>query len=511
MPLTNVWCKDKNGEWIRTTAKKTEANSRYTISAQSRMFRCYYCYHYVTFVKETKRASYFRHSPDRNNKCIEKSSTDRAVLPSAYETIQMPMRITVIGNNVSLEIGLLPVRRDALNKAVSNKVKIEIHGSTGIPEIYRVDYSRFSHNTTSWLPLPLTWASSFSLTASPNESVPKSWKTLARPIPYEGALFDVQTGRRVAEKGDVMAGRTYYWLKNNYNVISYHQTSVSIEKVISNISGWTLYKVEAQQYSEQASDFFFDHLHLRLTNQPAEISVLWPPMIENDDMFDTNHNTISFYIRGEAEFEAFPRFSCTSSVYTIRDNLRVIELKCRSNLQIVCAERYCQTLECKYIRPFEFPCETILPLVEISDEKGKKIEEDSLSWTPSHRILYIQTDTDGVVDVLDNDGFIYRKKLVPGEATRLTDLTRNHCLVIRVGLDIVREVRFSSPAKEISSKDLSLELWNRRMIPFDKRYANILNSFLDDSEFSKLVVCALKKGRITKGGWNIIRQMMEKY
>lgn len=72
MPLTNVWTRDAHGEWVRTDAEKTDCNHRYTVSADSRMFRCYSCFQYVTFVKDSEyRISHFRHSSSETNKDCE--------------------------------------------------------------------------------------------------------------------------------------------------------------------------------------------------------------------------------------------------------------------------------------------------------------------------------------------------------------------------------------------------------------------------------------------------------
>lgn len=82
VPLTNVWCRDGQGEWTRITAEEAEKDYRYTVSVHSRLFRCYHCFQYVTFVKGDGKTSHFRHSSVE----MDKSCADRCQLDEARWT-----------------------------------------------------------------------------------------------------------------------------------------------------------------------------------------------------------------------------------------------------------------------------------------------------------------------------------------------------------------------------------------------------------------------------------------
>ena len=150
MPLTNVWTRDAHGEWVRTDAEKTDRNHRYTVSADSHMFRCYSCFQYVTFVKGSEyRVSHFRHSASETSKdCEDRSQIYSSGYASSLQAnAPDPLRLLLDGNRVVLEIGFLPASTTELKKAVDANAIISIHGSTGKPDAYRVDYSRFAPHT----------------------------------------------------------------------------------------------------------------------------------------------------------------------------------------------------------------------------------------------------------------------------------------------------------------------------------------------------------------------------
>jgi len=108
MPLTNVWCRDAHGEWVRTTAFDTDRNHRYSVRADAHMFRCYSCFQYVAFVKGNVYRPYFKHSASETSKDCE----DRSLIYSSgtyssqgQANAPDPLRLLLDGNRVVLEIG----------------------------------------------------------------------------------------------------------------------------------------------------------------------------------------------------------------------------------------------------------------------------------------------------------------------------------------------------------------------------------------------------------------------
>lgn len=103
MPLTNVWTRDSNGEWIRTTAVSTDKSYQYSVSADSRHFRCYSCFQYVSFVKGSKtRISHFKHSAGYSDKdCEDRTfNTNNAYTYTSVASMNMPMRLALDGSRI---------------------------------------------------------------------------------------------------------------------------------------------------------------------------------------------------------------------------------------------------------------------------------------------------------------------------------------------------------------------------------------------------------------------------
>ncbi len=206
MPLTNVWTQDRTGEWVRTTAAAMDREYDYTVSVSSRMFRCYNCFQYVTFVKGNEyRISHFKHSRGEENKDCEDRSfgTGGYMYGSGVTDVPDPMRIQFDGNRAYLEIGFFPVPAAVIEKAIQEHMTIRIRGNSGSPDVYRVDWTRFEPHSMTWLRLPFSWALDFSVEIDPMNSLVKTWDIHRSGLKKEGTVFDASTGRRIPEKSDI--------------------------------------------------------------------------------------------------------------------------------------------------------------------------------------------------------------------------------------------------------------------------------------------------------------------
>lgn len=189
------------------------------------------------------------------------------------------MRHSLDGDQVNLEIGFFPATSKELEKAIKEKVVISIRGHSGMPNNYLVDSSRFSPRATTWLPLPLSHASDFTVSITPYKAMPSLWNVQWAALSEDGALFDCLTGRRVPVKGDVMVGKPYYYLTKR----SIYFGLLQKKNIPINSSDWHLYKICVDSYSDTISDFFFSFFRVRLTTIPSNIEVVWPPVLERDD------------------------------------------------------------------------------------------------------------------------------------------------------------------------------------------------------------------------------------
>ena len=509
MPLTNVWCRDDQGEWVRTDAERTDKNYRHTVSADSHMFRCYSCFQYVTFVKGSEhRVSHFRHSLSETSKdCEDRSQNDSSGTYASSQLGNAPdlLRLLLDGNRVRLELGFLPANSAELKKAIEANATISIHGQTGKPEIYRIDYSRFVPHTMCWLNLPLSWASKFSVKFS--GSIPKLWSIQRTPLSELGDLFDCKSGRRIPEKSDVMVGREYYYLCSKWTYLP-TKHSIRTRKIEIYNDGWNLYQICAPKYTEEAADFFFS-LHLRLTAMPADIDILWPPVVEDDDMIDTNQKSLVFLISGEADLETFPTYgSFLTSSREVAEHERLIYIRNSGALQMVSASRYNQKLQSLYVRPLEATPDVIPPNIQILDDDRNPITGDELAKLPKNRIFVFNSEVDAYVDAADQYGFCYRKTLVAGTESRITDLKYGMKLTIRQGLDIVRTISIQHAKRSVTDPGKSA-IWNGKMVDFPRRYAGILSRIDRSSTLYSKVLNALQTGQIPVNGLKSLIKLLE--
>ena len=511
MPLTNVWCRDAHGEWVRTNAEKTDCNYQYTIAADSHMFRCYSCFQYVTFVKGSEyRVSHFRHSSSETSKDCE----DRSPIygSSTYASVSQanapdPLRLTVDSKRVVLEIGFLPANASELKKAVDANATISVQGPMGKKDTYRVDYSRFVPHAMCWLHLPLAWASEFTVTVKPSGSIPKLWSIPRTTLSRSGDLFDCKSGRRIFEKSDVMVGTEYFFLCSRWIRLPICR-AIQMKKIEIRDEGWSLYQICARSYSDEAADFFFD-LHLRLTTAPSDIDILWPTVVEDDDMIDTNQKDLIFLVSGESDFEAFPNYGdFVTSDREIAEHERIIHIKNTGALQMVSASRYKQKLRSLYVRQLETIPEVTEPDIQILDEDRNPVTENEIVRIPKNRVLVLRSDVDMYVDVSDQYGFRYRKRLVSGMEARITDLEYGMTLIIRLGLDIIRtiSIKHAHQSKGRLVKDVS---WSGKMVQFPRRYAGILKQIDRSSPLYAKVLNALQAGRIPENGLKSLIKLLE--
>lgn len=512
MALTNVWRRGSDGEWERTTAAQEDAERDYSVSVKAASYRCYSCFQYVTFVKGgVSRASHFKHSRgDVNKDCEDRSQYASRSIDYIPSDMPMPMRLSIQGSHALFQIGLLPIGDEELNRAIAAKLTITLKGNRGVSRVYRVDRSRFSPHITTWIDLPEEWICRYQLSFEPSQSVPGMWKRKALSIGDDGALFDASTSRRLPERSDVQVGREYYFVKDHSAAFSYSEKDICLERV--NVQGYNawVYKVKALRYSSRSSDFFFDYMKMRLTQKPAEIEIVWPPVLEEDNVLTTNLRTLWVLSKGEADLQTYPRSGqyVRSTLPVPIEKAKLLEIQNVSTLQMVCAERYSLSIACLYVRPLEDYTVPGIPGLQIMDDDSSVVLSNIMEQPPQKGTLHIISDVDGSADIFDDRGFYYRKVLKAGEDTRITDIKKGETIVIRQGLDIIRKIEIGRHIAK-GTKTENVQPWISNEMPFPKRYAAVLERLDSQSDVYQRVSNALKKGSIPKDGLKYLQKMME--
>ena len=512
MPLTNVWTQDSSGEWVRTTAAEMDREYEYTVSVSSHTFRCYNCFQYVTFVKGTKyRISHFKHSRGEDDKACEDRSTGTGGYAYGKEITDVPdpMRIQFDGSRAYLEIGFFPVSALTIEKAIQERMKISISGLSGSPDVYYVDWSRFEPHSMTWLRLPFSWALKYAVKIEPEDETVKIWDINRSPLVKSGTVFDAVTGKRIPERSDISVGREYYIVCDRWKTFYSHgSVEISPRNIIND--QWCLYRMTIPIYNDYAADFCFETFHLRLTTQPSDIQLLWPPAVEGDDLIETNQKQLFFFVQGESDFETYPSYGTRNrAAFEVDTNKRVIELGIVSTLQMVSTSRFNQRLRFLYIRPWEAGSGYDEPGLQVLDEQDRVIP-DELNSVPPRGIIRIQSEVDAIVDAEDQNGFLYRTEVTAGQEVRLLDLKRGMRIVIRQGLEILREIVIAARKKQTNRiNEEPLAPWSGRLVPLPARYAWVLTEMDPSGELYRRTARAFKEGVIPQEGLLMLNRIAE--
>ena len=512
MPLTNEWTQDHTGEWVRTTAAAMDHAYNYSVPVSSHAFRCYSCFQYVTFVKGNgARISYFKHSRGEEDKDCEDRSfgTGSYTYGSGLTDVPDPMRIQLEGNRVFLEIGFFPVSVATIEKAIQKHMVIRIRGNSGSPDVYRVDWSRFEPHSTTWFPLPFSWALNYAVEIEPEIDEVRNWGIHRTPLLKHGTVFDAVTGMRIPEKSDIAVGKSYYIVCDRWKSF-YSRNGVLIDqkKVIND--QWQLYRMSIPAYTDSAADFCFEVFHLRLTVIPSEIQLLWPPAVEGDNLIDTNQSKLYMYVKGESDFETYPAYGIKSrNILEVKKNERIYELNIVSALQMVSLTRYSQRLSFQYVRPWDASPGFTEPILHVLDDQDLEVP-DEMEHVPVRGLIRIFSDVDASADLEDEDGFLYRVKIVSGQEKRILDLKRGMKIVIRQGLEILRKITIGiRKKKENVFSEETIPPWRGRMVPFPSRYAWVLTKMNCSPELIQRTTTALKDGMIPLDGLRFLNTLAE--
>ena len=120
----------------------------------------------------------------------------------------------------------------------------------------------------------------------------------------------------------------------------------------------------------------------------------------------------------------------------------------------------------------------------------------------------LNAEVDAYVDVSDQYGFCYRKSLVSGTESRITDIKYGMTLTVRQGLDIIRMISIKQAQRSKDRLDDGVQ-WSGKMVQFPRRYAGILNQIERSSTLYTKVLNALQTGQIPENGLKSLIKQLE--
>ena len=121
--LTHVHIFSEHG-WRKIDVSEAAAQFPSTVQAVSGIFMCELCHQYVTFTRPGEQDRHFRHRPDEDKSCPERTFAAGANTNCSIREHDLPIRLKYTSTDFSLEIGLLGIPESVLTELRDQTVQI---------------------------------------------------------------------------------------------------------------------------------------------------------------------------------------------------------------------------------------------------------------------------------------------------------------------------------------------------------------------------------------------------
>lgn len=449
--LNNV-CEWSEHGWKKVTAE--EAARKHpggTVSAQSRLFMCELCGQYVILTDGDKCKPYFKHSANEKNK----NCPERILYTFSYDAKEheLPIKLiieTKIG--FRLELGLLYIPEDILNKQTSKNVTVK--AANGETFIFPLEW--LNSETITYLPIGSKPSHKYTIDAA--YELLKYWPKELRGISGEGAVFDCCTGKMLSLDADVQVNKKYYLLTSRFYCFNKDYSSMKMSlmcnKKIDNRLTWYVYKIEATILDQEAARFFLN-FHCRLTDKPLEIRPIWPIHIEMPYAIKHNNDEMIIHLAGIRQITAktFPEIDVKS--IQCPKNGKVIKVKCNEYQQLI-STGSANVLQYLYFWKKVLNNTTPEPSAEVKDGKDLILNSGEQKKLPEGAAIKIKVPFDGTA-VLLMSGIITEKLSLPaGKLIIIRNIRYGMSIRILQGLDIVWQASYTKSKKLCTDNDISL-------------------------------------------------------
>lgn len=215
--LTHVSIWSEHG-WKRITAEEAaKEHPGGTVSANSRLFKCDLCGQYVILTDGEERARYFKHSAYEKSKDCPERTFGSSVPKLHAQEYELPIRlVSVTANYFALELGLLYVPRERLDKQLLQQVKIRPAGSKA--DVFVYSFERLNSESITYLPVGDIPAKSYEIET--DSELAEIWPKQVEGVDSGGSLFDARTGKKLPRNADVRLGKVYYLLTTNGRILA---------------------------------------------------------------------------------------------------------------------------------------------------------------------------------------------------------------------------------------------------------------------------------------------------
>lgn len=502
MSLTNVrWWSDENKCWSHVEPYEAAKKYSYSVAPDQKVFLCGYCHQYVQFITGGVNRSHFKHNGhDAIKACAERIQTlSQSAQYRLKSTVCPPLKLHIQNKQFTLELGFLPLEIEELQHAVNSRAKVHITQDSTCIATYLIDEANFSATRTVFLSIGAHFSSEYRLRIEcqvPLVSLPKQWSSIVVGLSPNGTLFDEESLKKIPADGDVVANKGYYLLSKQH---VYQTRDISIDYLMS-YCGYFLYKVKAMELSHAAATFFLNYRAF-LTAEPAQLSPIWPPVMESDNCVDTGRQEVYFVLRGKDIIaEAFPSQSRRAlwNVFRPSDTVTsLIKLQNNGHVQIVWAARS-TVLRYIYIRPLQPLPKNNISIVNILDADNQRYENGIYNILPQGRSLSIQTSFDGSIIQHINNQLVHITSLRAGQIVALDKVRFGLRIQVRIGRDQVGDIEFVPPGAEYCETTLleQIQKAKGRYVPMPRRYGWLLKKYDGSVQIQQFIKQAVFSGEV---------------
>ena len=446
--LTRISMWDDEHGWKRVTASQASAIHPYGLGQAnySKQFLCEVCGQYANFIAGGYQQAHFRHN--RNSKdCEQKSTTYNSIYLTNPCGFSLPLKVIIANNAIDVQIGFLPIPENYLQALSQATSHLTIKANNMELAQFNIDSSRFASNRVEYLSVGNKLAEQYKL-FYPNtvRQLNVYWPTIVDGISKQGTLFDYESGKRLPRNANVVVGRIYLLITQR-TIYAFRSSDITIN-IERTISGYNIYKVRANNLSRTADDFFRQY-GTRLTDAPANLTLLYPYAIRNPHVITHTAEKVWFH-KTDGFVEVYPQnLKPQADVFSVNSGFQqVLSLsRFEDNVSVL---RY---ILLRKVQSMSIPIAALS--VNVQNNRGETINAGAHSALPPKREIYITSEFDGHIEVCSAD-YIERKIIFDGGAKTVVDVELNRSYSIYQGLDLVSEISYlrNRQAQIISDDDV---------------------------------------------------------
>ena len=513
MASLNHVCMWSEHGWKRVTA--AEAAKIFplgTVSVNSGLFMCELCGQYVTLTDGSVRTRYFKHSAyEANKNCPERTfgaTYEPSYIPGEHE---LPIRIKVTENSFSLELGLLYVPQEILQRQDVKVVSVTtLEQKKFIYSFERLNAEAITYVSIGEEPSRKYWITS-------TKELQSFWPTEVKGISSTGSVFENNTGKMLPSDADVKVGWKYLILTCD-NSLEYRQIKgLQISRLSRRNIGWrtwNVYEVIATELSESAAKFFLN-LHCRLTDIPVRLVPVWPLHIETPYVVKHNEDTMIMYVSGNRK--ALPKAFPYTPVFSIScpHMGHVAKIPCKGRQQLVSAGE-ANVLQYVYLwrEPLNETADAVV--VRVSDISDGEVKEGLMNELPDGNILRVIAPYDGWIVVRGRNQSIYSKIPITAKITAtVIDLHFGQTIQVVQGLDVVWQVAFEKPQEYEIGEDEALYTrlmtLRGRMIPINHSLGSAAVKLRNYTKTRQWLAETARNGFVSEKAMKYLRKYMAEH